>query len=204
MAEYLEQAIERLLRERLGDQPGANKAYVTKMLFSRWAVSFREGAAASVIEKVYERRRHLLNEETRKRHEAEKRAREAGRDGVSTATALTLHTYIDQETDANMDFLYGEGWSAKQALARAERARKKKEADDAYTAWALANPEEAAKEEAKRKEEERKRSNRRSRSFSSCKQYDASAYYSGVDAGKKISLDQQTGTNKPTGRLTHG
>lgn len=205
MAQYLEQAIERLLRERLGDKPGANKSYVTKMLFSRWAVSFREGAAASVIEKVYERRREFLNEETRKKHEVEKKAREAGREGVSTATALTLHTYIDQETDANMDFLYGEGWSAKQALERAERARKAKEADDAYTAWALANPEEAAKEEAKRQKESRSRSSRRTRSFSSGgKQYDADAYYTGVDAGKNISLDLQTSDRKDSGRLTHG
>lgn len=205
MASYLEQAIERLLRERLGDQPGANKSYVTKMLFSRWAVSFREGAAASVIEKVYERRRELLSEEKRKKMDAEKAAREAGREGVSTSTALSLHTYIDQETDANMDFLYGEGWSAKQALERAERARLQKEADDRYTAWAEANPEEAAKEEAKRQKEERKRSSRRTRSYSSGgKQYDASAYYSGVDAGKKISLDQQTESRKDAGRLTHG
>lgn len=202
MAQYLEQAIERLLRERLGDHPGANKSYVTKMLFSRWAVSFREGAAASVIEKVYERRREFLNEETRKKHEAEAAARAAGREGVSTATALTLHTYIDQETDANMDFLYGEGWSAKQALQRAERARKAKEADDAYTAWALANPEEAAKEEAKRQKEERKRSSRGG--GGSTKYYDPDAYYSGVDAGKKISLDLQTSDRKAAGRLTHG
>lgn len=205
MAQYLEQEIERLLRKRLGDEPGANKSYVTKMLFSKWAVSFREGAAASVIEKVYDRRREFLSEERRKKMEAEAAARTAGREGVSTATALTLHTYIDQETDANMDFLYGEGWSAKQALERAERARKEKEADDAYTAWAEANPEEAAKEEAKRQKESRSRSSRRTRSYGGGgKEIDRSAYYSGMDAGKSISLDLQTSDRKAAGRLTHG
>ena len=203
MATYLEQAIERLLRERLGERPGANKSYVTKMLFSRWAVSFREGAAANIQERIWKRRADVIAEDLRKKLEAEERARAAGRDGVSTATALTISTYIDQETDANMDFLYGEGWSAKQALERAERARKAKEADDTYTAWAKANPEEAAKEEAKRQKESRARSTRRS-SFSSGKQIDSSAYYSGYDAGKQISLDQQVNDPKPAGRIGHG
>lgn len=184
MAEYLEQAVERLVRERLG--PNQNH-----MLFSRWAVSYREGAAANITERLWARRSEAIARE-------KARETEAGRAGVSTATALTLVTYSSQEDDANFDFIYGEGWSAKQAARRAEAAAKAKEAEDAYTAWAAAHPEEAAKGEAKRKAEEERRARRRT---SRGKDYDVSAFYAGYDAGKSISLDQQVSDPKPAGML---
>lgn len=195
MASYLEQAIERLVRERLNGQ--------NNMLFSRWAVSYREGAAANIMERIWDRRRHLMDEEKRKQQAAEAAARAAGRDGVSTATALTIATYSTQEDDANYDFIYGEGTSARWAADRAERARKAKEAEDAYTAWAQANPKEAAKEEAKRKRDEERAARRRSGS-SGGKEQDLSAFYAGYDAGKKVSLEPQVNDPKSSRRIAHG
>jgi hypothetical protein len=200
MATYLEQAIERLLRERLGPNQ-------TNMLFSRWAVSYREGAAHNIIQRIYKRRRELLKEEERKRRDAEAAAVAATRAGVSTATALTLSTYIDKETDANMDFIYGEGWSAEQAAERARRAKAEAEAEAEYAAWAAANPEEARREEEKARKREEAEEKRRARrgSGDSGKQYDAGAFWAGNDAAKKVSLDQQVDTGSaPRGRLSHG
>lgn len=180
MAEYLEGAIERVLRERLADR--ITGIVPNTQLFSKWAVSYRSGAAMRVVEKLDERRNEMVAEENRKKAEA-------ARAGTSTATALTISSYKDAETDANMDFLYGEGFSAKQAAQRAERARLAREAEEEYTRWAAANPEEARAEEAKRRKEAEKRTRKPRRE----KQYtgDSGAYWAGYDAAESISIDQQ-------------
>jgi len=194
MAQYLEQTIERLTRERMGGDG--------KQFFTRYAISYREGIAARVEEKIYERRRHLLAEERAKEKAAEKAARAAGREGVSTSTALTLASLRQSEEDANNDFLYGEGWSAKQraeALARAEASRI---AEEEYTRWAKANPEEAAKEaEELRKRQRAYRPSYGRASYRDTKQRDDGAYYSGYDAGANVSIDPQADGRKNGGLL---
>lgn len=182
MAGYLEDTIERLVMERLDNQ--------NNMRFSRWAVSYRKGAAARIIEKVYDRRAEIEEEEARKKREAE---HAAARAGVSTSTTLTIADVRKSEREANMDFLYGEGWSAKQAERRRKAAEEAARAEAEYAAWAAANPEEARKEEAKRKREEEKRwarmSRRRDRSEDNV---DHGAYWAGYDAAEKVGIDPQT------------
>lgn len=190
MAEYLEQTIERLTRERLhGDGT---------QFFTRWAINFREGMAAKIIEKVNARRRKTLSAERRARAAAQAAATAAGRDGASTATALTLSTYIDSETDANLDFIHGEGYSARKAANRAAQAKARAEADAEYTKWAAANPEEAARDEAKRHKERR-----RSSWNAGMKEdkRDHGAYYSGYDAGAGVSIDPQMDGGRKGGLL---
>lgn len=109
MAQYLEQTIERLTRERVGSP---------SEYFTNWAMSYREGMGQRVMEKVYERRREVLNEEKRKQREAVEAAAKQGMTGTSTATALVLGDYIQRENDANDDFIYGEGYSARNRALR--------------------------------------------------------------------------------------
>lgn len=186
MAEYLEQAIERLTRERLNGEGS--------QFFTRWAISYREGIASTIIDKIYERRSHLLRAEKRKQHAADKRAAEAAAAPFSSATALTLSDYVKSEYDANMDVVNGEGWSARVAMARAEAAREAAEEEAAYVAWKTANPEEARKKEAEEREARKKdRYRGGSRSYEDRKadNRDYGAYRSGEEAGKNVSLDQQ-------------
>lgn len=65
--------------------------------------------------------------------------------GASTSTAVTLTTFIDEETDANLDFIHGEGYSAKKAAERAETARVNASRKRGYNRRAAANPKEASR-----------------------------------------------------------
>lgn len=195
MAGYLLQTIERLCRERFTEN---------SQFFMREAVAFREGMADNVIERLLERRRHLISEEQRKAADAEKAARKAARAGVSTATALTISSVIKSEHEANYDFLHGEGAYARRqadSLRRQkERAKADAEAEAAYAAWAAAHPEEARKEAAKERARQRKAEQRealglgrgRYRGPTDAERRRSSGhYYQGYDKGAEIGLEQQ-------------
>ena len=104
---------------------------------------------------------------------------------------------IESERDKNMDFIYGEGYSAKRRADQAARAAAARAAEEEYTRWAAAHPEEARAEEEKRRKEraalEKKwaRRGRGARGGSSGKQTDHAAYWAGMDAGKTVGLDPQ-------------
>lgn len=205
MASYLNGTIERLCRERLGGD--ANKQF-----YSAWAVAYREGIADRVIDKIQERRNDIIEEEERKKAEA---ARNASREGVSTGTGLTIAGLDEREEQANYDFLHGEGeWAKKQARAaaweknwaerRLRQAEAEAAAERAYSEWAVAHPEEAAKEAEKERARERaseKRSQKRSshryrlRSTPEELRKDSSAYHAGWEAGATVSIDPQMGNN---------
>jgi hypothetical protein len=213
MGDYLQGTIERICRERFPD---------ARQFFSSEAVAYREGMASAVLEKLADRRRDLLREEQRKARAAEKAARSAGRDGVSTATALTITSLKKSEQEANYDFMHGEGawarkearkveWAKEDAERRAAQAKADAEAEAAYAEWAKANPEEAAKEAAKDRARERARERARSRRSYSYRERaptgeerraSSSHYYQGYDKGKDISIDQQVdcGSAKRIGR----
>jgi Protein of unknown function (DUF2786) len=163
-ADYLAGAIERILRARLGD----DGERAGTQLWGDWALSFREGAADQIIERLQERRAHRVRKEKREAEKREKAAREAAAGSVSSGTALTVAALTRNEEQANYDFLHGEGaWAKKEAReaenerswaeGRAHRARLAAEADAAHAAWAEANPEEAAAEAARAAAEARRR-----------------------------------------------
>jgi hypothetical protein len=199
MAEYLEQAIERILRERLEEN--------NEQFRSKWATSFREGAADIITDKLYDRRREIISEQQRKQHEARQAASAQTVSEVSSGTGLTLATLAEQEKDANWDFLYGEGWSAQRSREAAERRQREAEASraarEAYTAWCEANPEEAARQEKEAAARERRNAARRTgpRYRESVYKGDASAFRAGREAGRKISIDQQAGRTKAAGAI---
>lgn len=187
MAEYLLQAVERAVNER----------WHYSQRWAREAVAYREGIADTLINKLNARRRQMENEER------ERRKKQMETSGVDTKQALTIADFKKQERDANMDTVMGEGWSARKAAERAEDARKEREAEQAYTVWAAANPEEAAKEAAKQRAEDAKRSKRSTRrSFGTMSEKDkrsgGSSYWQGREAGEKISIDTQVSDRPST------
>lgn len=184
MASYLEQTIERLVMERLGND--------NTQRFSRWAVSYRKGAAARIIEKVQDRRDELEAAEAKRKRDAE---HAAARAGVSTATTLTIADVRKSERDANLDHIYGEGWSARQREEKRKAAEAAAQAEAEYARWAAANPEEARKEEEKRRKEvEAYWNRRRSRGGrGKSNNVDSGAYWAGYDAAEKVGIDPQAG-----------
>lgn len=206
MGEYLQQTVERLCRERLHGDHGDK---VHTQFFSSWAIAYREGIVDRVVEKLRERRQHLVKEEQRKAHAAEKAARAAGRKDASTATALTISSVTQSEFDANADFMMGEGWSAKRAAERAAQAAAEEEADRAYAQWAKENPEEAKKKAAQEAAEARKYWSRRQggrrggwgRESAKDRRAGSGAYYAGYDTGAGVSIEPQVdrGTQKRLG-----
>lgn len=200
MALYLIQTIERLAMNFVHNDP--------KMRVSKRAMSFREGAASTVVNALYDRRRHLMREEQRVAREAAEAAERAGRAGVSTSTALTISSVRQTEADANADFINGEGWSARRRAQRAAEAQARQEAEAAYTQWAEANPEEARAAAEKERKEEEARERRRDRYVprggyrgNIRNERDDGAYYAGRAAAKAISLDQQM-ANPIKGKLS--
>ncbi len=202
LAQYLQAAIERVTLERLGLRHNlqisgqAISSDLNAQRFSNWAVSFRKGCAKRVLEQLQDKRSMILAAEAKKTRADEARAKRAG---ISTATGMTLKELSKAEREANYDFMYGEGeWAALQAR-RAEAAKKAKEEQAAYTRWAKAHPEEArAKEEEERK---KARSYRGGWGSGPRDTTDHSAFWSGYDEAKDISLDQQVNQTKATARL---
>lgn len=175
---YLQEVMSRLCMERLHGQ--------ASQFFSRWAISFREGVTSEVCWRLYERRRQRMSEQ----EAARKAELERMSAGASTATALTLRDVEERERDANQDFLWGEGFSARRAEQRARRAAAQAAAEAEYTRWAEANPKEAAREEEKR----RRRQERQSRqSFGRERPKNWGAYKAGREVGKSVSIDPQVG-----------
>lgn len=183
MASYLEGAAERLCRERLHERGEGSQQF-----YSRWAVSYREGAVDRIISRIYDRRSQRETEERLARAEQAKRA------GGSTATALTLADVRETERAANYDFQHGEGAWARREARRAELAAEAAREEAAWAAWAKANPEEARKQE---QEAARKAEAAARRSFGrggGGREPDWGAYSAGQKAGEGIGLDPQTGT----------
>lgn len=189
MAEYLQGAIDRILLDRLHGN--------TSQMYSDWAAGFRKGATSRVLEMLAEKRRAYLIKEKLDRMATEKAAREGGR--VTTATGLTVAVYQDAEHDANIDFLYGDGTSAKWAAERAERAATRARRGAEHTAWAKANPEKAAKQEAEARKGRRGGGGRWR--GGSTERINDSGYYAGYDAAASISIEQQVDAAPKARRL---
>jgi hypothetical protein len=192
MATYLESVCDRLVKDRV-------KA-TNERANGRWANSYRQGIVDRIIGKLYDRRAELLDEDRRKQFEARTRAAEAmANSGISLSNALTLSSFTEQEEDANIDFMFGEGTAAQWAADRAREAAAERAADEEYTRWAAANPEKARKQEAERKEKEERARQRASKQH--LKGKDSRAWLEGYRKGDEVSLDQQAEHRKAAGML---
>lgn len=192
MATYLEEVVEReVVRAISGMQEWNNT-----LRFSNWATSFRKGMSDRLVERLEERRRVKLAE-----------ARSVDTSGASTSRALTLVDVLQMEEDANNDFLYGEGWSAARREETQRWAEESRLRREAATAWAAANPEEAAAKkaaEAAASEAYWKKNAwrwNRGGSRRDDSNIDRSAYRAGSETGGRVSLDGQVGGGSPLGRI---
>jgi hypothetical protein len=207
MGDYIQSTIERICRERF---PQASQ------FFSREAVAYREGMSDAVWHKLDVKRREMKKAEAAKAQKEEEDRLRAARAGVSLATALTIADVVKSEEIANYDFLHGEGawdrkekanaeWKKELAEHRAEQAKADREAEEEYTRWAAAHPEEAAKEaakvraqeKAKARARERRGSSYRERRMTGREERESSTYFhQGYDRGKDISIEPQMGDRK--------
>jgi hypothetical protein len=200
MAQYVNQTVERLCRERVGDGP-------LTQIRSSYMVAFREGIVDRVCEKIAEKRRTLIKDEERRQADA---ARRASRAGVSLATTLTVAGLSEREEAANYDFLHGEGAWARKKEAEAEwernwekrrkaRAKAEAEAERELAEWAAANPEEAAREAAKERARQRRkdsyvpRGRWRFRQTKEEMRRESGGYHAGYEAGEGVGIEPQVG-----------
>lgn len=190
MAGYLQDAIEKALRAKLGGDPDVSHLNAA----SNWAHSYRKGAAARLTNRLLERRDERLAEEEA---EAERALRKAK--GVSTSTSLSLASFSKSEEAANYDYKHGEGAWQKRADRRARWAKMAEEEMAAATQWAKDNPEEAKKQQEEwEKREAKNAARRKGRRFTGWRKdgTDLGAYYAGSDDATKIGLDQQAGDGR--------
>lgn len=194
MAEYLQATIERLARERVDGN--------AREFFTKSSISFREGCASRITERLATLRAERLEEDERKRREEATRTRHPA---AAPGTALILADAIQAEEDANNDYLRGEGWSARRRAQRAAAEAAWQAQLAAAAKWAEEHPEEhAAKLEQERKENERfaKEEARRAKRRKGVTTHreraykgDAGAYWEGWDKGKDVGLDTQISSN---------
>lgn len=185
MAVYLLDTIERVVREKAGD---------SSEYFKSWAANYRAGMADSIIMKIEDRREQILSEERERERKRQTEIDKANEGKFSSGRDLVISNLTQSEKDANIDFLYGEGTSAKWASERARKAEAARKAEEEYIRWAKENPEEAAAEAKRSKEEREKAARRRPWNYGmSTKRdkYDTGSYWEGREAGDKVSIDQQ-------------
>ena len=183
MAEYLEQAIERLVRDRLNQDH--------TQFFTKWAASYREGVASRLQNKLYKRRQEMKAEEERKERE---RAAQSRHPAAAPSSGVDLATYTQSEHDANVDHLYGEGTSARWAAERYQAEQRAKKAAEEHAAWEQAHPEEAAARRAqveKEWQEWLRKNARRSSGRGRKETRDMDGYHAGFEDGESIGLDPQ-------------
>lgn len=191
MAQYLEGAIDRALAENI-HQKGDER-------YKPWANAFREGATSRLLEKI--RRMQRLAET--KEEKARKAAAPADPGGGRGTRALTLTDVKQQEEQGNYDFVHGDGAWAKLQAELAADAERRRLMQEAYTAWAAANPKEAMSKFEYTHTDGTTwcysgRTRGGGRSYENSKEWkrDPRAYAAGRDAGDKISLAAQVDGNK--------
>jgi hypothetical protein len=215
MAEYLEQAIERITRDECNER---DIEY-----YSTDANEYRAGIAERVCEKLYDAQIEQKQREADEKLERERKAREEGRSTVSMERAITLSTYTKDEEEANKDFLDPERHARKAAEeariaeSRARDAKARAEAEAEWVQWCADNPEEAkAYYERREKEraEERKREEKNAKRRAAYVSRGGWSYRptptkgnphmrrAGYEAGERVSIYKQADKAKPAGALS--
>jgi hypothetical protein len=203
MAQYLETAIERALADAVPPDNEQNR--------SKWGTDFRKGCAERLVEKLYDRRRQVLSEERQKAEEARQAGAQGVMDGASTGRAVTLSSFAKQEEEANLDFKFGDGYSARKAKEDADRmarvAERNRRREQEWTAWCAANPEQYA--EMQKEEAARERRNARRRERYQPRGYyrepahkgNTGAFKEGYYAADRISIDTQADRSRSSGAI---
>jgi hypothetical protein len=187
MAEYLQQTVERMAREFAGEP---------RLYFTKATTAYREGISHRLYWRLYERRRKQDDEARAK--QAEEATRRAHPAYAGSSTALTILDVRQAEQDANDDYVFGEGFSARRRAREAAAAERQRVALEEAARLEAENPEEFARIEAEKQAAEAKERKRQESRDKRRKMWEprSSTYYRGYDDGAKISLDQQI--DRPT------
>lgn len=206
MAEYLQQAVERLTREY------AKIEYPGQSIFIRDLIAYREGIAHRLSERLQALRWERQREEDRKAKEA--------RENAPTGNGLVLADVINSEEDLNNDYLYGYEpgtFAQRRRDNEARRAAAQAKADEFLRQrdiFEAANPEAKAKrlaeEEALRIQSEKEdaewyakyqqrqaRAEARPRKLTPAEERAKLAtFQDGYYKGDEVGLDQQVGQQR--------
>jgi hypothetical protein len=211
MFDYLLQAIERVARDEVQDPA---------LYFTRYAHSFKEGAAVRLVERLQQRKREIVEQADREAREAKARASHPG--ATSGAMVIFMSDVVQDEEDANNDLYNGlpagttaakrRANEAENAAREAKRTALVQAGEDPDVAWylswgydeerarKLATPEapkveteaERNKREAReRRENERWQEREYARQRREANRLDPAAYRKGKQAGDDIGLDTQ-------------
>lgn len=182
LAEYLEQAINRLVIEKFGNDP--------RVYFSREANAYREGLADTLNYRLW------LKRQDHKREEREK-AERARQPSDGRALIVTLEDVEREEQWANLDAAYGREPGYHKAQDLAFKARQ-----EARRQWEAENPEEAAAEQKRVDEEYAAWQAKQPKRKPKAEKRRLQTYYAGLEDGEQIGLDRQIDEAKPAGFIT--
>lgn len=223
MTQYLEGTIERITADHLGERYNAERLSRSE-LYSTYANSFRQGMVQRICEKIYDRRRQLMAEESRRQAEAQKAAAKKTMEGVEiTGRAVTVASFAQSEHDQNMELIQPgyiaakaeaeacrRAWDEREAKRRENQARIIAEQEAAYARWAEANPAQAklqaelarkeAEKEAKREARNAARRTGRRYSYNDGFKGDRRALRAGYEAAETVSIDPQLDKKSRKGR----
>ena len=226
MFEYLLEAIERLARESVGNDP--------TRYFTREAHSFKEGCADRLMERVRDQFEEMAKAQEQKVREQQAAARHPGA-APGTAVAILLRDVVQDERDFNEDLRLGlePGTTRREreeCKAREEQRVRERDAKMASllaqgigkeVAWYMANgysredaesfanprlSDKPARPQTKREQEREEAANRRfwereaRRQAREERRLDRTAYRKGEAAGDTVSLNRQIDEQK-RGRL---
>lgn len=218
MFDYLTQTINRLVMVEVG---GDNRQRM-----SRRGVSFAEGVADRLRERLSQRHKEYLERQAQEARERNAAARHTA--AMGNALVVVMRDYAQEEQDRNEDFRRGvppgttekERGQAETVRAARERARRDRQAEleaqgiepdvayymsygysreDAEQA-AHPKPETAAQERARKAREERARERMYARWNRESERRDWTAYDRGQQAADRVGLDQQV-PHKTSGRI---
>lgn len=183
MFDYLNASLERIVTPHLSSNSER---------LSRWAISFKEGAAQRLAERLRERHNEAMAEQSAQARAHQAAARQSSGSSASGALVVVMEDFAQAESDANLE--HRMGWEPGEAAKRrAEReARQAEHARlEAERRANLTEEERQAEDEAQKKDQakwEAQRDRDRDRYWSN---RNLDAYFQGRDAANKIGLDTQ-------------
>lgn len=183
MFEYLNASLERIVTPHLASNSER---------LSRWAISFKEGAAQRLAERLRDRHEEALAEQSAKaRAQREAQASSRASSG-SGAVVVVMEDFAQAEADANQEHRMGwePGTAARRRAERAAHLAEMRRREDERRA--NLSEEERAKEDAERERNQAKWDKRWERANDRYwASRDVSAYWAGREAADDIGLDAQ-------------
>lgn len=202
MYQYLNSSIDRIVKPHLNSY---------RETLSRWAVSFKEGVATRLQERLQERHDSAIREQSRAARETQARSNHPASSG--NALVVVMEDFEQKERDLNADFR--NGWEPGTTAANRAKAVAKWNAEEAERAERDRQWQEAERvrrenmtEKQRQKEDERNRRDQeraQERYDRERQRYwdrrDVGAYFKGKEAGDSIGLDQQVGKAEDARRI---